>query len=86
MLTHAKRVLDGADIAQITKLQLDFSKALGMTSASNTPAEEKQKKPGLSQGLKSNFKSIMSKKRDRVEGGVKFQTKIEEAENEEDES
>lgn len=44
VLTHAKRVLDAADIAQITKLQVDFSKALGMI-ASTTPPDDKQKKP-----------------------------------------
>ena len=90
VMTHAKRVLDPTDIAQIHKIHSEFLKALGITAqqavAAAKPVDDKPKQSAMSQGLKSSLKNFLGKRRQE---GIRFQSSgvgIAEAENEEDES
>jgi hypothetical protein len=93
VLTHARRVLDAADIQSLAKLQGEFQKALGVTEAQpggsvtlelGGQSEKKPSNPAISSALKSIFKKkIMGKPAHTL----KFQTGgIEEEENEEDDA
>ncbi|TNV71846.1 hypothetical protein FGO68_gene16407 [Halteria grandinella] len=93
---HAKRVLDKAEIENLTKLRDEYQKALGVvqvagavkivtqnTGGASALSDNKSSSASGNKVLKGNLKSFFGK---RKEAAIKFQSSggIEEAENEED--